>query len=813
MNQTAFNRYLRQMEDIRKLSSPQLIWTDQAETYSSRLRGNFRKIGELAGKNREILDAMVFPLTESDELLDETTVEQVQNFADELVNSHSEENLDLAIMALLSDRLLEDAERKGDENYLIAQRDSQLLKAIQFLYMTGRIFINLSISEQIREQGSKNAEALMTYMDRERFCRLTDDSKKIVLQNMRDRTLLYGSVSGITADEAHRWVKALDEAMAVYEDPSYRENAPHFDWNYATFRLLDHYGVILDYLYYEKPYEEDIRTIIRCLEKQLKMWDEAPNRWAKQTTHDFILLSYYQAQFLGGELSLEEYREKLLEIYENRNRQTYDFDNVYVNIKSPFNYILTFDPENMSEADKAQLHRFYRGVCAYAFHMPNAGTLGELLEYLTPLLRYFIEVPGDITFEQMGLQMLAALHPPTYVHSLTVANISRRLCNHLLDRDPALFVGVCGCKTPEEVAERREDILTYTYHAALCHDFGKIPLIDTIFVYGRKLLDSEFNIIRQHPELGAALLEKHASTKNYADVAKGHHRWFNNEGGYPASFDTAKSPVKTIIDIVTVADCLDAATDTIGRSYSKGKSLEDFAKELKEGSGTRYAPFMADLFEDETVREDLAWMLDQGRQNNYRNTYLLLRGVQEREEQSRAVKGNAAEKTEMRANTSAGEENPMGEASYIEVRTYRQGDLIFKEGTESDCMYEVKQGRVGIYKNYGTEEQELLTELAAEDVFGEMGMVEGVPRSASAVAMEERTEVARITWPILGNYFKTRPSRVVQIMQQTSDRLRRTTKMQTDAVQVIRQALDVARTTENLGEIRWLLSNYLKENG
>ena len=70
---------------------------------------------------------------------------------------------------------------------------------------------------------------------------------------------------------------------------------------------------------------------------------------------------------------------------------------------------------------------------------------------------------------------------------------------------------------------------------------------------------------------GAELLTGHNSTAAYADVAKGHHLWYDCSRGYPYDFNTFDSPVKTIIDIVAVADCMDAATDSVGRSYNNGK--------------------------------------------------------------------------------------------------------------------------------------------------------------------------------------------------------------------------------------------------
>ncbi|SKB47059.1 hypothetical protein SAMN06296386_101120 [Lachnospiraceae bacterium] len=119
------------------------------------------------------------------------------------------------------------------------------------------------------------------------------------------------------------------------------------------------------------------------------------------------------------------------------------------------------------------------------------------------------------------------------------------------------------------------------------------------------------------------------SEKMLDDVALGHHKWYDNSGGYPEEFDTSKSPLKTLIDLVMCCDCLDAATDTVGRSYSRGKTLEEFLEEVQEGSGTRYAPWIVNLLERREVRVDINFLLQKGRENNYQDTYLLLRNMQD----------------------------------------------------------------------------------------------------------------------------------------------------------------------------------------
>lgn len=104
-------------------------------------------------------------------------------------------------------------------------------------------------------------------------------------------------------------------------------------------------------------------------------------------------------------------------------------------------------------------------------------------------------------------------------------------------------------------------------------------------------------------------------------------------------------------------------------------------------------------------------------------------------------------------------------------RIFPQGGVIFWEGSRSTCMYYVRSGRVGIYSQYGTEGAKLLTALEPGSFFGEMGMVRGFPRSATAVALLPGTEIETVTWETLSGYFHTEPAKVVGIMQQMANRI------------------------------------------
>lgn len=135
------------------------------------------------------------------------------------------------------------------------------------------------------------------------------------------------------------------------------------------------------------------------------------------------------------------------------------------------------------------------------------------------------------------------------------------------------------------------------------------------------------------------------------------------------------------------------------------------------------------------------------------------------------------------------------EQNQAEILTFNKNQVIFRQGESSPCMYDVHWGKVGIYADYGTPNEKLLTELLADEFFGEMGMIENCPRSATAVALERNTKVQVITPETFQRYFTERPSKVLQIMQHMSQRLRRLTKDYMEACQTVTNAADQSEQT------------------
>jgi CRP-like cAMP-binding protein len=112
----------------------------------------------------------------------------------------------------------------------------------------------------------------------------------------------------------------------------------------------------------------------------------------------------------------------------------------------------------------------------------------------------------------------------------------------------------------------------------------------------------------------------------------------------------------------------------------------------------------------------------------------------------------------------------------MEIKTFKKGEILFRAGDPGNCMYDVYSGTVGVYTKYGTPGEKLLKKYFPDEYFGEMGLIDQAPRSATAVALESNTTVALIDEAGFGEFFEKNPARVLMVMQHLSANLRRRTK-------------------------------------
>jgi len=135
-------------------------------------------------------------------------------------------------------------------------------------------------------------------------------------------------------------------------------------------------------------------------------------------------------------------------------------------------------------------------------------------------------------------------------------------------------------------AEEQGDI----YMMGLLHDVGKIGVPDAVINKPGRLTEEEFALIKEHPVMGARILENIKEMPKLATGAKWHHERYGG-GGYPDGLTGAEIPEEA--RIIAVADAYDAMTSR--RSYRDPLSQEYVRAEIEKGRGTQFDPRFADI--------------------------------------------------------------------------------------------------------------------------------------------------------------------------------------------------------------------------
>jgi putative nucleotidyltransferase with HDIG domain len=157
---------------------------------------------------------------------------------------------------------------------------------------------------------------------------------------------------------------------------------------------------------------------------------------------------------------------------------------------------------------------------------------------------------------------LDARDPYTAGHSERVSIVSVAIGRHL------------------DLADDQLEILRL---GALLHDIGKIGISDAVLRKPGTLTPNEYEMIREHPSLGARILRSVPFLAPHIPIVELHHE--RPDGfGYPYGLKGHAIPM--LARIVHVADAFDAITSA--RAYRRARASSQAVRELSKHAGTQF---------------------------------------------------------------------------------------------------------------------------------------------------------------------------------------------------------------------------------
>jgi CRP-like cAMP-binding protein len=131
-----------------------------------------------------------------------------------------------------------------------------------------------------------------------------------------------------------------------------------------------------------------------------------------------------------------------------------------------------------------------------------------------------------------------------------------------------------------------------------------------------------------------------------------------------------------------------------------------------------------------------------------------------------------------------------------ERRSFNRGGVLFTEGDEGTELFVVSSGRIAIANRSIDGRESVMALMERGDLFGEMSLFDGLPRSAEARALEP-SDVLAIPFSPLRDIYKAKPELLWNVVEMLAVRLRNTDEQLADSV-----FLDVTgRTAKRLLEL------------
>ncbi len=109
----------------------------------------------------------------------------------------------------------------------------------------------------------------------------------------------------------------------------------------------------------------------------------------------------------------------------------------------------------------------------------------------------------------------------------------------------------------------------------------------------------------------------------------------------------------------------------------------------------------------------------------------------------------------------------------MKTEKFKKGEEIIQEGTLSDCAYIIESGRVEVSKRRPNGDKQIIAVLKENDIFGELGLIDGLPRSATVVALED-CSISIMSQDTFNHLAHHNPESLMPILKILAKRLRST---------------------------------------
>ncbi|MBQ8929809.1 MAG: hypothetical protein IJ052_05380 [Oscillospiraceae bacterium] len=594
--QTQYVKNVRQIAALRDLCSVEGL--SFADWYQQRQQAEDR-LAELRQENLTLLSDHLF--ARLDDLHNATAEEiaQLEAFADELMDWKT--NLDCGVYVLIHDSLL--------SLYRVRRDRDGIIKELYKLGM-GLYYLDRSI------QGIRKDRGQALYFENEMVFTEAGSYLKFFeqIENEQTKGYIIRALANIAicAKDVKRKIAVSGRILEIVRDDYYRNLAPGLPWDVFLRRTEQQMSSNRNVLSKGDLTTQELAAVLEACQAvfEPESQTDTPNiRW---------LWPYYEMEYSCGFVDLKTTLDRMEHLILGTKYDQYDVSGMYANVQLPIYYgrLLRNNPNLQNRSRYVRfLAEAYEKMIRTLLTYPTR-TLDDFFFYnLCLVVTDYYEAEGVPLYRDLVIRLMERFDGMLFLKSLRVGRLLKLLCRTILQSDPAFFDDIPFLRRIDDPGQKEHALLEYAGQCALFYDFGLMKMNLERISRTRNLLEREYEIYKLHPVSGYDDLRQFPSTERFADIAYGHHSWYNGAGGYPEDYVRNESPYRQMTDLVAVTVYM--------TEHYQGEIAPVIGRILAQ-EGKRFSPLITPFLEEPALQRGLEDLLKATPEADYRILYDLL---------------------------------------------------------------------------------------------------------------------------------------------------------------------------------------------
>ncbi|MCM1155030.1 MAG: hypothetical protein NC314_01980 [Roseburia sp.] len=604
--------YIANLKDIAVLTAAckkQDMETLSFAEYHARALQNNVLAREKAARNMTLLRENLFPVLDHIFEADGDALENLQEFAGQLLNGNEE--TDVGLFCQIHKALLSLARQTKNRE--------DLIRELYWLGMGYYHLCNRLVGLEGEESWQYTVQMRLCFTEAAAYLKYFDE-----IEDTQTRGYILRSRANMSLGQFPQpgdKIRMVKRTLQILQDTEYQEKEPNLPWDRFVYLTHQQMAASISYSREKGMTAQEVADVMESVyivyQRRLQ---ETAGRGERPPVRSRF--SYDAIEHYCGLYGIETLLTKMEKLMDEADPADFSAEGMYGIISLPAFYcqFLNQYPEYLPERT-SYLESLYRKIVDYVEAFPEASENQALFLYLRQLSFTYVETPDSLPYKEFLFSLLLRFAPETYVHSQVVADVSALFCGMILEEEPDFFDDIESIREITDKERKRAYVIEYAKECGMLHDVGKISFMELYSRTARQWFEDEYEMAHLHTLVGAAWLESRESTRRFAAVALGHHYWYDGSRGYPASYKRLECPYRQMVDVIGLFDWMNNVTDTAVSYTGVEKTFAEALAEAIALEGKRFSPLLTARLRDKEVTDKLKDAFIKGREDAYRKLY------------------------------------------------------------------------------------------------------------------------------------------------------------------------------------------------